>query len=296
MNRNSNHTQKEIVAIIVNWQRPQDTISCINSLLATNYQSLKILVVDNGSDDDSIIQISKAFPFIEILSLPQNLGFAGGYNAGIEYALKSDATHFFILNNDTVVDVDAIHHLLNSSYDIAIPKILYYSNPERIWAAGARWRSFPPSVIMNGLGHLDDGSYDRPMSLNYATGCALLTHRSVWEQVGGFDTDFISYMEDYDFCFRARAAEFTIGYEPKAVIYHKVSLTLGEWSSKKVWFLGRNSVLFYRKGERFSRWQLWSFIMWVILRSILIGRTNVIRPFWKGVRAGRDFLYEEGIQ
>ena len=280
----------KIIAIIVNWQRPKDTIECIQSLLATNHASLKILVVDNGSNDDSIAQFEQAFPTIDILPLNTNLGFAGGYNAGIEHGLKTDATHFFILNNDTIVDEDIFQNLGNHSWDMVIPKIVYYADPKRIWAAGAKWRSFPPSVIMNGFGQIDNGDYDSLIELDYATGCALLTKRDVWEAVKGFDIDFISYMEDYELCYRVKAAGYSIGYAPKAIVHHKVSLTLGEGSSQKSWYLGRNTVLFYRKESRFPRWNLWSFIGWTIIRLSLKGKINAVIAYGQGVFAGWKFL------
>jgi len=280
----------KVLAVIVNWERPQDTIACIQSLIQSNVAGLSIIVVDNGSQDGSVAKITVACPTIDLLPLSQNTGFVGGYNAGIELALQTDATHILILNNDTIVDSAAVGNLLGALWDICVPKIFFCDDHTRIWAAGARWRLFPPMVVMRGYLKLDDGSYDVPCPLDYATGCALLVKRNVLETLSGFDPNFANYMEDYDFCYRARRAGFSIGYIPEARIYHKVSLTLGEGSPQKWWYLGRNTVLFYRQRNRFPRWMLWSYVGWVFLRETIRRNTAHLPDFWRGIQAGRQLL------
>ena len=96
-------------------------------------------------------------------------------------ALKSEAEQIFLLNNDTTLEQRAIEVLRSADWDVAIPKILFYDQPETIWAAGARWRPFPPAVVMNGYLRTDGAAYDRPQPLQYATGCALLARRQVFD-------------------------------------------------------------------------------------------------------------------
>lgn len=286
-----NKPPSSLCVVIVNWERPDDTVQCIRSVCDSNGIRPNILVVDNGSRDDSVRRIARAFPEVKWVRLAQNLGFAGGYNAGIERALASGAESIFLLNNDTIVESGAIRDLLESPWDVAVPKILFDAYPNRIWAAGAQWRRFPPSVLMRGLGvfgqGVPDGAvWDRPVPLEYATGCALMVRRRVFEQVGGFDLDFENYMEDYDFCFRVRRAGFTIGYEPAARIRHKVSQTLGLASPRWWWYMGRNTVLFYRKENRFPSWMLWSYLAWIFPREMIKGNASHLASFWQGVRQG----------
>jgi GT2 family glycosyltransferase len=280
-----------ITAIIVNWERPLDTIACIQSLQKSNLPDLNILVVDNGSTDNSISLIQNSCPSVTIIPLPKNTGYTGGFNAGINHALKTNTTHILILNNDTIVDKNALAYLCQTHWDIAVPKILFHDHPHTIWAAGARWRRFPPSVIMNGYKQPDNETYDQPIQLAYATGCVLLIKRTVFEQIGGFDPDFGSYMEDYDFCYRANQTGFIIGYVPKARILHKVSLTLGENSKQKSWYLGRNTVLFYRKQNRFSWWELWTTLLWTSIRELIKFQAYPLQNFWRGIQAGFRFLH-----
>lgn len=280
------------VLIIVNFERPEDTIECLDSVVLSDYKPADILLVDNGSKDDSINKISLAHPGITLLALPENSGFVGGYNAGIKQALKTNATHLFLLNNDTVIDRSAIQFLLTTDWDVSVPKILYHDNPEIIWAAGSQWRSFPPSVIMQGYNRKDGPEFDIPMSLNYATGCAFMAKRAVFERVGDFDDQFTNYMEDYDFFYRVNAAGFSIGYVPEARIYHKVSKTLGGSSPEFRYYLGRNTVWFYRKADRYPSWKLWIYIVWVLIRETMKGNINHIPDYWRGYMEGFNLLKE----
>lgn len=282
-----------VTVIIVNWQRAQDTIECVRSVQQSKHTDVRILVVDNGSQDNSVAQLRESLPGVTLLSLPENLGFSGGYNAGIREALKHDADFLFLLNNDTVIEPDTISQLLAAPWDVAIPKILYFDAPDTIWSTGAQWRRFPPSVKMIGHRKTDSQKYQVPRALDYATGCALLIQRQVAETVGGFDPAYENYMEDYDYFYRVRDAGFSVGYVPKARIFHKVSQSLGA-DSPLVWrYTGRNTVLFYRKGKRFSRWALGTYIAWVTFREMVKGNFRALPPFWNGIWEGLNILGKE---
>lgn len=276
--------------VIVNWNRPVDTIECIQSLLECSVPASQVLVIDNGSIDNSVIQIKNACPGIEIRRLLENKGFAGGYNFGIDTALKSGATKIFVLNNDTILNPDTIYLLLKSSWDVSVPKIYFHESPDVIWAAGARWRRFPPMVIMRGYQKRDSVRYDEAIELEYATACALMIRREVFEDVGFFDQEFENYFEDYDFIYRARKAGFRIGYVPEAKVWHKVSQSLGLASPQRLWYLGRNSVLFYRKGERYTARTLYIYLGWVLMRELLKMNYRDLPNYWRGIQAGREWV------
>ncbi len=277
--------------LIVNYQKPALTIGCLQSLVPQLRDEAQVLVVDNGSKDESVAQIRAAFPGIAIDVLPENSGFTGGFNAAIAHALQTSAQWIVLSNNDILFEADAIAQLTGSSkWDITVPKIVYADEPEVLWAAGARWRTFPPGVVIRGFGKPDAPQYNHPMALEYATACVLAARREVFAAIGGFDADYTYYMEDYDFCYRARAAGFRMGYVPAVRVKHKVSQTLGERSAQKYRFLGRNTVLFYRKDKRFSLAALGAYCAWFSLREIVSGRWTLVRAFWGGVRMGVVFL------
>jgi GT2 family glycosyltransferase len=288
----SSPLEPKIAVIIVNWERPQDTLECVRSVIEseTGHLRLRILLVDNGSRDLSVAQISSAFPDVTIISLPENLGFAGGYNVGIQQALLTDCDFLLLLNNDTVLDREAIQALCSTPWDMAVPKILYYDAPRKLYAAGARWRRFPPSVVMIGYDRKENRKHQKPFPLQYATGCAFMAKRRVFETVAGFDPDFENYLEDYDFFYRTNQAGLSLGYVPEARVYHKVSQSLGEYSPRRWRYLGRNTVLFYRKGNRLPRWALWSQIVWFTIRETLKGNVSLIPHFSRGIREGFRYI------
>jgi GT2 family glycosyltransferase len=283
----------KIVCVIVNWERPADTIECIDSVLRSNVSEMQVLVVDNGSRDDSREKISRRFPQITLVSLPQNLGFAGGYNEGIKHALRTGASHIFILNNDTVIEPETISRLMDSPWDVVVPKIVFHDKPDYIWSAGARWRAFPPGVVMIGFRKKDGPLYASAYPLEYATACALMIQRHVFEIVGGFDLEFVNYMEDYDFTYRVKENKFSMGFIPDAKVFHKVSQTLGEYSPKRWKYQGKNTVLFYRKDSRFSWLELWIFLIWSTVREVIQGNFFILPGFWQGILDGLKLLKQK---
>jgi len=285
-----------VAVVIVNYRRLRDTLECLQSVMDSTGVRLEVIVVDNGSGDDSAEQIRSIYPEISLVALSENKGFASGYNTGIEWALAGSAEDIFLLNNDTTLDPGTMRALVDADWDVGVPKILYSSQPEMIWAAGCRWRRLPPSVAMTGLGKRDGPAYDQPGPLEFATGCALMVKRRVLETTTGFDQDLQNYMEDYDFCYRLRQAGFSIGFVPAAKVWHKVSQTLGEYSPERWQQQGKNTVLFYRKGNRFSQWALWLFLVWVSLRELVKGHLRILPGFWSGIRQGFRKLRDIQIQ
>jgi hypothetical protein len=279
-------TSDLVAVVIVNWERPEDTIQCIRSVLASNYPNFEIILVDNGSSDDSINRINRTFDKITLITLPNNLGFTGGYNAGIKKALEIGALFIFVLNNDATIDEDVLDLLVNAKWDISVPKITLHDHPNTIWAAGARWRIVPPTIKMIGYKKPDGPEYNLALEIEYATGCALMIKKEVLDKITGFDPLYVNYMEDYDFSFRAREAGYSIGYVPEARVKHKVSQSLGESSPQRWKYLGRNTVLFYRNENRFPRFTAWMVLGWIILRELVQGNAKYLPDFWSGMNEG----------
>jgi GT2 family glycosyltransferase len=278
-----------VVAVILNWNRAADTVACLESLGSLTYGNQQAIVVDNGSSDGSAERIRAAVPGVELLSGEVNLGFAGGANLGIERALALGAEYVLLLNNDTVAAPESLTLLVDAcacdeAVGVSVPKITYHEDPERIWSAGARWRSFPPRVTMIGFGRRDGPAYDKPGDLEYATGCAMLVRRRVFEVAGAFDPAYFMYQEDYDFCRRVREAGYRIAYAPAARIEHKVSQGLGEGSPQKWYLWSKSAARFYLKNV--SAPALACFLAWVAVREACKGRTAFLRPLLRGVRDG----------
>ncbi len=229
---------KKISIVIVNWNGAKDTIACLSSIssMKKNGADLTVIVVDNGSKDDSVKQIGKAHPWVTILSLDENRGFSGGNNAGITYAMHHGSEYVWLLNNDTVVDKDAltiVDAFRDASVGIAGSKIYFspgreyhkdrYTQSERgkvFWYAGGNidWDNMLASH--RGVDEVDRGQYDRIQDTPFVTGCSLMMHRSVVDAIGVLDDHLYLYLEDLDFCLRAKRAGYRLVYYPGSVIWH----------------------------------------------------------------------------
>lgn len=242
-----------IYIILVNYNQYGDTINCIKSLEETAYKNFKIIVIDNKSENDSIKFLEKACKKHTLINLSKNLGFAGGNNVGIKYALKKDAQYILLLNNDTIVNIDFIKPMLetfdkHSDCGIVGNKIMYYNPKNMIWFAGGKidWRKFIGYHF--GIGEIDKGQYDKEGKIDFMTGCCMLIKREVFEKVGLLPEEYFMYFEDLDFCVNVQNFGFKIYYNPKSVIYHKVGNSGGgEQSVFSIKWGTRNRLLFANK-------------------------------------------------
>ena len=256
-------SSQEIYAIIVNWNRPEDTINCISSILDQDRFQIKIVLVDNGSEDNSINILKNSFPGLTILRNPTNVGFARGYNTGIIYALDSGADFIFIINNDAYIEPRTIHTLLKyaqeSNIGIVAP-IIYYSNkPDLVWSAGGNLRPLLLEYTNKEAGNRKDEYLDEVLDRDFVTGCCFLAPKHTFQRIGFFDESFSMYYEDADFCFRVRKLNLKIQVITSASAWHKVSLSSGGRDSpNERYWMGKSSIKFYRKHA--SRWQLFFII------------------------------------
>ncbi|MHB1319468.1 MAG: glycosyltransferase family 2 protein [Anaerolineae bacterium] len=244
-----------VTAIVLNWNNASDTLACLASL-AQQDAPHNVLVVDNGSTDDSVARIAAAFPAVEILQMGENLGYAGGNNAGIRKALEDGAECIVLLNNDTVADPAMLTGLVevmrtDSAIGAVSPKILYYDDPGRIWCAGASidWRTGSTRRLC-----ADEVDADRldtePVDVDFGSGCALMLRREALESVGLLDEDFFLYYEETDWCVRAAVQGWRVVCVPGARVFHKVSASLGAASPITDYYMSRNVLRFLGKNAQ----------------------------------------------
>lgn len=251
-----------VYSIILNWNQEKLTRETVQSVLGSNKAGFthKILVVDNNSS----IKPNFSDLNCECLYLDDNYGYAEGNNKGIEYALKNKAQYVFILNNDLELDADCLQNLFkriteNEGVGIVAPKIYFAKGYEFhksrykksdlgkvIWAAGGKidWDNVYGSNI--GVDEVDDGDFDHTREIDFASGAAMLISFESIEKVGGkvFNPDYFMYLEDMDFSIRVKKEGLKIVYEPKALVWHKVSQSSGIGSGLNDYFITRNRLIF----------------------------------------------------
>ncbi len=248
----------KVAIIILNWNGLNDTIECLESLKKITYPNYEVIVVDNGSENNegTILQ-AKYGNFIEVIKNKENRGFAEGNNIGIKKALEKGVDYILLLNNDTVVSADFLNILVDyaekhKNLGSVGPKILYY-NLDKIWFNGGKlwwWLGF--AKHLEKLKANEKSSIRFPLGVDFITGCCILIKKEVLERVGLLDPIYFINFEDVDWCFRAMKMGYKNVVIPQAVIWHKVSASLGKRGSQKIGKLGayyyaRNAIIFAKK-------------------------------------------------
>jgi len=228
-----------VAVIILTWNGEDLTLDCLRSLAPVATPNLRVVVVDNGSTDDTVAAIrALGDARVTIIENGTNLGFAAGNNAGIRRALDHGADFILLLNNDTVVDpafVDELLAAMGREPDIGIagPKIYYLEPRDRIWFAGGEvslWRGTARHI---GIREADRGQHDAARDVDYVSGCALFARREVFDRIGMLDAGYRAYFEDADLCARAERAGFRIRYVPTARVWHRISASTGGQLSRR---------------------------------------------------------------
>jgi GT2 family glycosyltransferase len=216
------------VVILVNYKGARDTEVCLQSLLAS-YEVPRIVVVDNTPFDGELTDVLTQFPDVHLICAPDNLGFGGGNNLGIEWAMSQTGCAFiFILNNDAAVEPDSIVKLemaldIHPEAGIVTPRIVFMDKPDVLWYGGGEVSWLRGSAIAPGI--LGDSNAQLALherEVHFASGCAMLIRRNLLEHLGGFDARFFMYEEDVELCLRTLELGWKIRYIPAALVLHVV--------------------------------------------------------------------------
>jgi GT2 family glycosyltransferase len=248
--------------VIVNWNGRHLLGECIGSLLANGYDDLRIVLVDNGSKDDSVAWCRDAFPSVDVVASPENLRWAGGNNLGIDWLNRHGMSDYVLfLNNDTQVPEGSLANLMTAVAEepqawAATPRICYAERPGTIWYDGGRVGYFSGWVSHQGIRQMAGRRPLRKRFVGYGTGCALLVSRSALQLLESFDEDFFLYGEDTDFCLRLREAGGRVLHVPEALVLHKVSLTVGADSPAKSYLKTRSHIRLLLRHWPVRRWPL----------------------------------------
>jgi GT2 family glycosyltransferase len=230
--------------VVVNLNRRDLLQACLNSLWRQTFADFEVVVVDNGSSDDSVGFLkSLQEPRLRIVELPVNKGFAGGCNAGI---VRAEGRYIATLNNDAEADPRWLEELIRAMESdpragMCASKILFHADRQRIDKVGhlMYWDGLNHG---RGSGEADTGQYDEPSEVLFPDGAAALYRRAMLDQSGLFDESFFAYGDDADLGMRGRLAGWTGLYVPTAIVYHIHSATAGKFSALKAFLVERNRI------------------------------------------------------
>lgn len=293
--------ERRIAAIIPTWRKPADALEAVESLRTGTLAPSLIILLDNGSGDGSIDRLrggTAGSAEVEVVGLPENLGFARAVNRGIERAVAGGATHLLLMNDDAVVDRTCIERLADAldgddSLGMAAPRILYHGDPARVWQGEGRYSRLRAGVVSTEKNRLVAECAPGSRRVTFATGCVLLIRRSLIDDVGPLDERFYFYGEDVEFGRRAQRAGRGIIYVPEAVARHKIENVARDRTSPFVLYhLARSHVLRLRlEGGLELLWGLvvhavayTPFRMWQVLRGG--GGIRSATAWFRGTLAG----------
>ena len=277
--KNTYKDRPKVAVILLNWNGKEDTLECLASVKQLDYTSYEIVLVDNGSTDDSVNAILKQHPDVTLLQTGMNLGYAGGNNVGINWALEKDADYILLLNNDTIVATNLLSAFVSAakllpSGSILGAKIYFYDKPDTLWFAGGRWRNESNSFEHIGCGQPDSDEFNHKIEVDYITGCALFANAATFKEIGLLDDTFFLTYEETDWCYRAKAKGHKCIVIPEAKLWHKVSSSFGGADSPLVnYFMTRNKLLWAKKHLSFL-------IRMELFQDGLLSFQGILLPAW----------------
>ncbi len=209
-----------------------------------------VIIADNGSTDDSLLFVGQRYPQVRIIRLDKNYGFAEGYNRALA---QVEADYFVLLNDDVEVTpgwIEPVVSHLDRHREVAVcqPKLLMDSQRDTFEYAGASGGFIDSFGYPYCRGRLfgtlekDNGQYDSPCEVMWATGAAMFVRSSVWRELGGLDGDFFAHMEEIDFCWRVRNCGYKVMCCPQSTVYHLGGGTLPKSSPRKTYLNFRNNL------------------------------------------------------
>ena len=257
------HGPKHAV-VLINYKKAEDTILCVRSIEKCK-DAPYIIVVDNGSSKECVDELKAACPNIDLI-VGENVGFSVANNIGAKKALKMGAQVVYILNNDTVVDPNLFfraYRYVAGKNRIAGGKIYYakgfeYHEPQKgqgniIWYAGGYFDWTSVVARHYGVDEVDEGQYDKTKPVDFITGCFIAIPRQVFKKIGFLDEPFFLYLEDSDYCLKAKKAGIEVMYNPTLVVYHRNSSSTVAGSPLVDYYITRNR--FYI-GRRYGTFRL----------------------------------------
>ena len=264
-------TQKVFI-ILLNWNNWNETRECLASLRKVTYDNFEVIVVDNGSEEEErekIRSVHTTYSIQHTIYSDTNLGFAGGNNVGIRYALERGADYIMLLNNDAIAAPDFLTELVEAaesdpSYGILGSKI-YKHGTKGVAFAGGRVNAF----LTKGSHTTYNIQYTTYYPVDYITGAAMLVKREVIEKVGLMREEYFLYYEDVDWCLRARNAGYRCILVPASKAWHKVSATNKEGSPSYIYYHTRNALMLAKLNGNIFQTTIPYFIgAWILCKQI----------------------------
>ncbi len=291
---------KKLAVIILNWNGIKLLKELLPKVSATTVNdNVDLIVADNGSTDGSCAWVKAHHPEVKLLEFPENYGFSGGYNRALK---ETEYPYTVLLNSDVETTPGWAETLLeymegHPAVGACQPKLRSYYNRDMFEYAGAAGGLIDALGYPYCYGRLfdcverDNGQYDTPREVAWASGAALMVRTKLYLELGGLDVDFFAHMEEIDLCLRMRRAGYKVMAVPQAMVYHMGGASLDHSNPKKTYLNFRNNLLLLHKNlpprkakSLLLKRRLLDTLSWgMFLAKLKFGHANAI------LRAHRDF-------
>ena len=278
----------KVAIVVLSWNSKKYIGKCLNSLKKIEAPRIEIILVDGGSTDGSPKYLQANYSEFKLIETNKNLGYAGGNNVGLKYALGQNADFVWVVNPDIVVDQDSLKEALKvmtKDDKIAVVGSKVYFSPgfefhknrytkknlgKVIWYAGGEndWKNI--FAVHYGMNEVDNGQNNKEKEVDFATGSSMLIRCDVLRQIGLLDDKYFLYYEENDLCQRIKKVGYKIMYAPKSVVWHMVGQATGVGSSLADYYIARNRLLF---GIRWAPWRVKFALVRESVKLLFIGRT-----------------------
>jgi GT2 family glycosyltransferase len=272
--------------ILVHWNSWSETATCLSSLQSLRYENRKVILVDNGSTDDSVSRIREEFPWVEVVLAGKNLGFPGGCNIGMRQALAEVSNYVWLLNNDATVDPGALDALVNKAeadpHVGAVGSAIYcMEKPTQLQAWGGGYVNFWIGRARHFLTPVPDEK------IQYLTGASLLIPARVLNTVGFLDDGLFLYWDDPDYCWRVRAAGWKLAVAGDSKVWHKGASAWGR-SARLDTFYSASAVRFFNRHSPIPFLSIWIGVFFRIAKRLIRGDWDRALAIWFGAMQGRS--------
>lgn len=238
------------LVILLNYNNWQDTIECVLSLINSGTGSSNIIIIENCSTDNSREKLSEKMPAVKVIQSDKNLGFTGGNNVGIKYALENNYDYAIVLNNDTIVESKvSIKNLIdemdqNPDATLGTGRIFYYPEKDKVWYDGGKvikWRA--AEKHFNFRKNINEIKLHNELrNIDFISGCYMCIRLRDLPKLGYMDEKFFIYLDDLEYSSRASKYGMKMLYVPNSVIYHKARGE-GKHTPKLIYYSIRNRRL-----------------------------------------------------
>lgn len=298
----------KVMVLILSYNGKQLLEESISSYMACNYPDFQVAVIDNGSTDGTEAYVKLNYNNVRLLRTEKNLGYSEGMNFGLRYAFEQNSYEYALLsNNDVRVDPNIITTLVEAAKNyekvaFVTGKIYYYDRPSTLQSIGRTWHPGMLKSISLGKNAVDNGQFEFDRQVDFCDDVFWLVNSEIYNKIGGYDPQFFLQCEDFDWQLRARNAGYKIIYAHKAMLWHKVSATIGKRSPQKAYYDARNSLVVIMKNlpshyaRPYVKNKVFSELIPTLLKQGLKGRVLISTAMLRGILSAFFWKLKHGTR